>query len=93
MYIRVTRGQLDPTRYDELVGMGQDITAAVKALPGCQSSQNGGDRTSGKTITVSTWDTEEHARVLRDTALAGIMPRLNAIGLQLNPPEIYESIP
>ena len=78
--------------YDEPVGMGQDINAAVAALPGCKSVQSGGDRTSGKTITVSSWDTEEHARVLRDAALADIMPRLQAIGLQLDPPEVYETI-
>ena len=93
MYIRVTRGQLDPTRYEELVAMAQDITAAINAVPGCQSIQYGGDRTSGQTITVTTWDTEEHARMTRDTALAAIMPRIQALGIQLNPPEIYESIP
>ncbi len=92
MYIRVTRGHLDPTRYDELVGMNQDIITAITALPGCQSAQNGGDRTSGSTIALTTWDTEEHARLSRDTALAAIMPRLQAIGLHLDPPEIYESI-
>lgn len=93
MYIRVTRGHLDPTRYDDLVGMIQDIITAITALPGCQNVQNGGDRTSGNTIALTTWDTEEHARLSRDTALAAIMPRLQAIGLQLDPPEIYESIP
>jgi hypothetical protein len=93
MYIRITRGHLDPTRYDELVSMNPDIRAAITALPGCQGVQNGGDRTSGNTLTVTTWDTEEHARVSRDTALGVIMSRLQAIGAQLNPPEIYASIP
>jgi quinol monooxygenase YgiN len=89
MYIRRTRGRVD--RYDELVAMGHDIAAAVTALPGCQQYYGGGNRGSGTTIAVSTWDTEEHATFSRD-ALASIMPRLQAAGVQLDPPEIYESL-
>ena len=92
MYIRITRGRLDPAKYDQLVSMAKDIEAAVMAAPGCQSYLGGGDRAAGTTVAVSTWDTEEHARMTRETALATIMPRLQAIGIQLDPPEIYESL-
>jgi quinol monooxygenase YgiN len=92
MYIRITRGRLDPSKYDQLVSMAKDIEAAVRAAPGCQSYLGGGDRTAGTTIAVSTWDTEEHARLSRDVSLAAIMPRLQAMGLQLDPPEVYESL-
>lgn len=37
MFVRVTRGLLDPARYDELAGIRQDFSAAIRALPGCQS--------------------------------------------------------
>jgi quinol monooxygenase YgiN len=92
MYIRVSRGRVDPVKYEDVVRLGQDIAAAVARLPGCQSYQGGGDRAMGKIISVSTWDTEEHARFSRD-ALGDLLSRLQATGVQLDPPEIYEAVP
>jgi hypothetical protein len=92
VYIRVTRGRLaDPAKYDDLVGMHQAIRDAITRLPGCQSYQSGGDRAAGTTIAVSTWDTAEHAQFSR-SATGEVLVRLQAIGLQLDPPEIYEAI-
>ena len=63
MYMRVTRARLDSTKVDETVRqVGQDVAAAIRRLPGCQSYVGGADRATGRTINVSTWDTEEHAR-------------------------------
>jgi quinol monooxygenase YgiN len=90
MYIRVTRGQLDPARYAEFARINQEVAAVVKTLPGCQSFIGAGDRAAGKTIAVSTWDTAEHAGVSRD-ALGDVQIRLLATGIQLEPPEIYEA--
>ncbi|MBV9354751.1 MAG: hypothetical protein JO023_04420 [Chloroflexi bacterium] len=39
----------------------QDLTATVRRMPGNQSFMGGENRTTGQTITVSTWDPEEHA--------------------------------
>ena len=91
MFVRVTRGRLYPARFDDLAGMMQDISAAVRAQPGCQSYVGALDRAAGKSLAVSTWDTAEHATFSRNEALASLVPRLQAIGLQLDPPEIYES--
>jgi hypothetical protein len=63
MYMRVTRGRIDPARIDELTG--------------------------GQLVAVSTWDTEEHARWPRQ-ALGDFVPRLQALGVQLDPPEFFE---
>ena len=93
MFVRVTRGRLDPARFEEAEGITPEIGAAVRALPGCQSYVNAGDRTAGTTITVTTWDTEEHAQFARNEVLAGLVARLQAIGSQLDAPEIYESFP
>ena len=90
MYMRVTRGRVDPARSDEAVKLGTDVAAAVRQLPGCQSFVAGGDRTTGQTIAVSTWDTEEHARYNAADALGDIVPRLQALGTQIEPPEIFE---
>jgi hypothetical protein len=62
MYMRVTRSRMDPARIDEASPLVQDIVAAIRRLPGFQSLTIGGDRATGQSISVSTWDTEEHAR-------------------------------
>jgi hypothetical protein len=90
MYLRVTRGRIDPARIDELArGVAPDLTAAIKWLPGNQSYVTGVDRTSGRLVAVSTWDTEGHARWPRQ-ALGDFVPRLQALGVQLDPPEFFE---
>ena len=62
MYMRVGPARMDPARIDEDSTLVQDIAEAFKQLPGFQSVMIGVDRTTGQFITVSTWDTEEHAR-------------------------------
>ena len=49
MYIRITRGRVDPGRYDDLLRVAPDIIAAIKRLAGCQDCVGGGDRTDGRT--------------------------------------------
>ncbi len=89
MYMRVTRGRIDLARLDEAASAVSDIIAPVSRLPGFQSYMTGADRTSGNVIAVSTWDTEEHARVSND-AVADVASKLQALGLQLEPFEIFE---
>jgi hypothetical protein len=89
MYIRVTRGQMDPARFDEVtqVNMG----AAVKQLPGCLSYMRGRDRASGRVVVISTWDTEEHAGWSAPDVLGDRVSRLQALGVQMDTPEIFEA--
>ena len=90
MYMRVTRGRIDPDRIDEVASqVVQDLIAAVKRQPGNQSFVGSADRASGRTITVSTWHTQEHASFSPD-ALGDIPSRLQALGVQVEPPEIFE---
>ena len=86
-YMRVARSRSDPATTDEQ--LLQDVVAAIKQQPGCQSCVSGVDRASGHTLIVSTWDTEAHARFSRD-ALAGIMPRVQAQGGRPDPPAFFE---
>jgi quinol monooxygenase YgiN len=90
MYVRVTRGRVDPAKWDELPGITPGIAAAIRALPGYRSYVGGGDRGTGTTITVTTWATEEHARFSRNELLADLVARLHALGVQMDPPEIYQ---
>jgi hypothetical protein len=89
MYMRVTRGRVDLARLDEVLALSQEVAAAVRRLPGYQSYVAGGDRASGRSFSVSTWDTEEHARWSPDV-LGDILPRLQALGVQVDPPEFFE---
>jgi hypothetical protein len=91
MFIRVTRGRFDPARFDEFHQLVDDVATAVRRLPGLQSLMDGVDRARGQMIAVSTWDTEEHAR-WSAAALGGDFPsRLQALGVQLDPPEFFEA--
>ena len=91
MYLRITRARYDPARYDDVRALAQEINAAVRALPGCQGVYQGTDRTQGTTAAVSLWDSEEHARFSRD-ALGDLIPRLQALGVHIDPPEILEIV-
>jgi hypothetical protein len=90
MYMRVTRTRTDPARVDEANPVVQETAAAIKQLPGFQSLGIGTDRATGEGIAVTTWDTEEHARLSRDVLLGEFIPRLQALGVQLDPPQIFE---
>ena len=94
MYLRITRGRFDPGRYDELLPLAREINAAVQALPGCQSIHTGIDRTAGTLAAASTWDTAEQANFAREAAgrLGDVVRRTQAIGVQLEPTEIYEIV-
>ena len=94
MYLRITRGRFDRTKYDALLPLAREVNAAVQALPGCQSVHVGLGRTDGRLTTVSTWDTAEHADFSREAAgaLGDVVRRTQAIGVQLEPPEIYEIV-
>ena len=89
MYLRLTRGRFDPSRIDEVTRLNQEVRAALERLPGYQGGQIGIDRTAGRLMAVTTWDTEEHARFSRET-LGDVLTRMQAVGSQLEPPEVYE---
>ncbi len=91
MYVRTTHGHTDPAKYDEVSRLVPDIRAAIQQLPGCQGVQVGIDRATGDTVSVSTFDTLEHAQFNRDI-LAEQMSGLQAAGWQGDAPQIYERI-
>jgi hypothetical protein len=89
MYLRITRARFDPANYDQIVPVARDLDAAMRQLPGLQQFWQGVDRAAGTVAAVSTWDTEEHANVARE-ALGEPVGRLRALGVTLDPLEIYE---
>jgi hypothetical protein len=80
---------VDPARVDEAIRLGQHVVAAVKRLPGYQTYVSGSDRTTGQSMSVSTWGTEEHARFSPE-ALGNVVSELHALNVQIDPPEVLE---
>jgi hypothetical protein len=88
MWMRVTRSHLEhPSRFDDT--SWKDLAAAVKRLPGLQSFTVGHDRSANRAVSMSTWDTEEHAKYLPD-ALAEARADFDAAGLQVDSVDIAE---
>lgn len=69
--MRVTHAQYaDPATLDSEAAtqLWQELSSHVRGLPGNQSYTRGLDRASGRTIAISIWDTEEHAKALSSTS-------------------------
>ena len=91
MYLRLTRSRFDPAIYDQVAPLAREVHAAIDRLPGLLHHHLGVDRTAGTSATVTVWDTEEHARYARET-LGEAIGRLQALGLQFHPSEIFEIV-
>ena len=90
MYLRLTRGRFDPARYDAVVPLVPAITSALLALPGVQDVRVGIDRASGRTLSLTSFETLEHAQFSRDR-LGSVLRPLQALGWEPEAPEIYET--
>jgi hypothetical protein len=91
MYLRIARGRFAPATYEEVGRLLQEAAAVMRQLPGCQSVHNGGDRSHGTGVSVSLWETQEQAQMSRES-LGEVVPRLQALGVQLEAPEVYEVV-
>ena len=91
MYLRLTRGRFDPARYDAVEPLVPAITAALRALPGVQGVHVGIDRASGRTLSLTSFDTLEHAQFSRDR-LHSVLQPLREIGWEAEAPETYEAM-
>ena len=88
MWMHVARSRMDPARMDEDNTLIEDVTEAHWQLPGFQRFVLSADRTKGVLIGVSTFDTQEHAHWTRTRE--DLNARIQALGMQLDPPEIFE---
>ena len=78
------RLRFEPARADELLTLTQHTATTLRQQPGFQGFYDGLDRASGTGVAVSLWDTAEHAR-LSSAAFGDIVPRLQALGVQMEP--------
>ncbi len=91
MILRCTRSQFDPAKADEVAAIGGELKAIFGKLPGIQHSHTALDRATGKAITITIFDTREHAQFGRET-LGDIVARLQAAGVTIEPAELYETV-
>jgi hypothetical protein len=90
MYVRISRGRFNPaTEGDVQRVVEEQVVPAMQRLPGLQRYMGGLNRSAGILSAVSLWDTEAHANFSRDV-LMGAVPALTALGVTLEPAEIYE---
>jgi hypothetical protein len=80
---------MDPAKAEEASQYTAAIVAAIRQLPGCQGVDVGVDRATGKSISVSHFETLEQAQFPRERLSNALAP-LVALGWQAEPPEIYE---
>lgn len=91
MFLRCTRSQFDPAKADEVAAIGSELKAIFAKLPGIQHSHTALDRATGKAITITLFDTREHAQFPRET-LGDIVARLHAAGIKIEAAEYYETV-
>ena len=87
MHMRVTTGRIDPSRAEEMRRIAEQTVAAGRQLPGCRSFQIAMDRSTGRLVAISTWDSPEQSEAMTQHR----RPAEEA-GVQLDPPELYEVI-
>jgi hypothetical protein len=63
----------------------------MRRLPGHRSFRAAIDRAGGTLVVVSTWESAGHARFPREV-LGDALARGQALGIHLEPPEIYEVV-
>jgi len=88
-YIRVSRAQFDPAVGDQISGVVTDLRSALQKLPGLQHHLLGLDLQGGKGVAISIFDTREHAQFTRE-ALGEVISRVQAVGMRMEAPEVYE---
>ncbi len=93
MFLRIARSHVAPGTMSQaqIESLSQDVVAAIKQLPGLQHAYVASDVDTGHAVTVSLWDTREHAQFDR-SAISSVVGRLQQAGVQLEASEIYEIV-
>jgi hypothetical protein len=88
MYVRVTRGHFDPSRYDEVKrAIDEELVPAIEQLPGFRGYTGGVHHGAGTLVAISVWDQEEQAALI-----AGHRGTFEKLGVKFEPAEMFEVI-
>lgn len=92
MYVRISRGKFNPAKEPGVQQIVEgELIPAMQGLPGFEQYVGGANRSLGTLCLVSFWDNEVHANFSRDV-LQKAITALSAIGVTLEPVEVYEVI-
>jgi hypothetical protein len=90
MFMRVVRSSVDPAKIEDALALGDEIIAAMKRQAGFVSSQGGVSRATGSLTTVSTWKTEDAAKLPVREVMGDILDRLEVLGVEVKSVDTYE---
>ncbi len=90
MYVRVTPFVLDLAREQEVTRFSEEqLLPAIRQLPGFRRYTAAVDRAAGRGVSLTEWDSQEHAQALR-TAVGGMLQEMAELGIQLETAQVYE---
>ncbi len=90
MHARVTHSKSEPAKVDETIRfVKQDVVPNAKKLPGFKGGYWLADRTTGKGISITLWESEEMMRS-SDEAAKQLVDKVAATGIQITGVERYE---
>jgi hypothetical protein len=90
MFMRVVRSSIDPAKIDDALALTDDMIAAHNRQPGLVSLQGGVSRATGALTTITTWETEDAAKLPVREVLGDILDRLGALGVEVTSVDTYE---
>lgn len=90
MYARVSRYEVPTDRIDEDVAGAADTQAKVSSWPGSMGLYYLVDRETGRTMSITLWETEEDMRRSEDLASGVREETSSAVGAHLFTVERYE---
>lgn len=91
MHVRISRIRFDPDKYDQVMEIFRDVPDVMRQQPGFLGYFAALDPSVGTGLAVSTWETEVQAWISR-SVLGNIVPRMQALGVELDAPEVYEIV-
>ena len=92
-YVRMTTLQADPSKLEEGIRFGREQgLATMRQQPGFEGARLLVDRTSGKTISVTLWASEEAARAAESTLSQTRTQAAQLVGATTPTTEIFEMV-
>lgn len=89
MYIRITTGSFDPAKEQELQQLTDEkYIPLAQQLPGFHSYLSGLDRAAGRFVSLTVWDTLEHAEAF-PTAVVALVLEFVAASLRPEPTQVF----
>jgi hypothetical protein len=90
MYIRITTGNFDPIQEPKLQQLTDEkYIPLIQQLPGFHSYLSGIDRAAGRFVSLTIWDSLDHAQAL-PTAIADLLGEFTAASLRPEPTQLFE---